>query len=255
MIRPSAVPIEVDCSLFTGQQVRVVIPEIVGTDIYRHGYIEPDLTRVLIGSLRPGAVFIDVGAHYGYHSLIASQIVEPGGLVVAFEPTRGTFELLRRNVGDRSNVRARQAALGEAPATVSLHDYGPSHSALNTPLDGARVPAGERHRLRGETYPVPCLSLDQFVTMEALAPDIVKLDAEGSELSILRGMRRLLSDRGPMITLETGDYQGMPGPRTGACIDYLESFGYRCLEYADGLRPHRRESTYGYGNLYFVKSE
>ncbi len=87
-----------------------------------------------------------------------------------------------------------------------------------------------------------------------MAPDVVKLDAEGSELSILQGMRRLLSDSGPMITIETGDYVGMPGPSTAACIEYLESFGYRCLEYADGLRPHHRQSAYGYGNLYFVKT-
>jgi FkbM family methyltransferase len=253
MIRRLAGPTEVKCSLFTGQQIRVVIPEIVGTEIYRHGYIEADLTRVLIGNLRPGMVFVDVGAHYGYHSLIASKMVEPGGVVVALEPSRKTFDLLQRNVDGRGNVRAIQAAAGAGLATVSLHDYGSRHSALNTVLDGPRVPPAERRRLRGVSYLVHCVTLDQVLAAEALAPDIVKLDAEGSELSILRGMRRLLTECKPLIALETGDYSGMAGPRTAACIDFLEHIGYRCFEYADGLHPHRRRPTYDYGNLYFLQ--
>src|SRR5437879_2629479 len=73
-------PIEVDCTIFTGQRTRVVLPEIVGADIYRHGYIEPTLTRVLLDHLRPGMIFVDVGAHYGYHSIVASQAVGQRGL-------------------------------------------------------------------------------------------------------------------------------------------------------------------------------
>lgn len=253
MIRRVAGPTELECSIFTGQQIRVVIPEIVGTEIYRHGYIEADLTRVLIGNLRPGMVFVDVGAHYGYHSLIASQMVGPDGVVVSLEPTPKTFELLRRNVDGRGNVRARQAAVGEAPATVRLHDYGSGHSALNTLLEGPRVPPAERRRLRDVSYLVTCVTLDQLLATESLVPDLIKLDAEGSELSILRGMRQLLGNCEPLIALETGDYQGMSSPRTASCIDYLEGIGYRCFEYAGGLRLHRRRPTYGYGNLYFVR--
>ena len=50
-------PAEVDCPVFTGRQMRVVLPEIVGAEIYRRTYIEPTLTRVLLDHLRPGMVF------------------------------------------------------------------------------------------------------------------------------------------------------------------------------------------------------
>src|SRR5205807_1246458 len=149
-------PVEVNCTVFTGQRMRVVLPEIVGADIYQRSYIEPTLTRVLLETLRPGMVFVDAGAHYGYYSLVASEAVGKRGLVLAFEPTRHTFEVLLKNVGRLENVQAHQLALHSARGTMDLQDFGIRHSALNTLMRTARVPDAERRRLRAATYPVPC---------------------------------------------------------------------------------------------------
>jgi FkbM family methyltransferase len=248
-------PIEVDCTIFTGQRMRVVLPEIVGADIYRYRYIEPPLTRVLLDHLRPGMIFVDVGAHYGYHSIVASQAVGRQGLVFAFEPARSTFRLLLRNVERLENVRAHQLALCSANGTTVLRDFGLRHSALNTLTGTAKVPPAERRRLQSTSYPVPCVTLDELLLPAGLIPDVVKLDAEGSELSILRGMSKILKEGNPMVTVEAGDYEGMQSPATADCIDFLSTFGYRCLEYADGLRPHVRRSRYGYDNLYFRRAK
>jgi FkbM family methyltransferase len=247
-------PVEVTCTVFTGQRMRVVLPEIVGADIYERTYVEPTLTRVLLEALRPGMVFVDVGAHYGYHSLLASEAVGQQGLVLSFEPARHTFEVLLRNVGQLDNVRAHQLAVHSARGTMDLQDFGIGNSALNTLMSNARVPQAERRRLRGKTYPVRCVTLDEFLRPAGLIPDVVKLDAEGSELPILRGMSTILAEGSPMVTIETGDYEGMASPSTADCIDYLSTLGYRCLEYASGLRQHRRRSRYGYDNLYFVRA-
>jgi FkbM family methyltransferase len=247
-------PVEVTCTVFTGQPMRVVLPEIVGADIYLRTYIEPTLTRVLLEHLRAGMVFVDVGAHHGYHSLVASAAVGQEGLVLAFEPARHTFGVLLRNVGGLENVRAHRLALHSASGWMDLQDFGVRQSALNTLMPNARVPYSERQRLRGTTYPVPCVTLDDFLLSAGLMPDVVKLDAEGSELSILEGMSRILAEGSPMVTVETGDYEGMLSPGTTRCIDFLGTFGYRCLEYAHGLRPHVRRSSYGYDNLYFMRS-
>jgi FkbM family methyltransferase len=246
-------PTEVTCTVFTGQRMRVVLPEIVGAEIYRRTFIEPSLTRVLLDRLRPGMIFVDVGAHYGYHSLVASEVVGARGLVFAFEPARHTFEVLLANVGLVQNVKAHKLALHSASGTMDLHDFGLRHSALNTLMASARVPGAERRRLRDTTYTVPCVTLDEFLLPAGFMPDVVKLDAEGSELAILHGMRRLLMEGSPMVTVETGDYDATVLPSTAECIDFLESLGYRHLEYANGLRPHVRRSKYGYDNLYFMK--
>ncbi len=241
------------CTVFTGQRMRVILPEIVGAEIYRRTFIEPSLTRVLLDRLRPGMIFVDVGAHYGYYSLVASEAVGQRGLVFAFEPARHTFEVLRTNVGLLDNVKAHQVALHSTSGLMELHDFGISHSALNTLLASARVPDAERRGLRDTTYTVRCVTLDEFLLGEGVMPDVVKLDAEGSELPILHGMSRILAEGSPMVTLETGDYDGMVSPSTAESIDFLASLGYRHLEYANGLRPHVRRPTYGYDNLYFLK--
>ena len=253
VVRRWAGPSECVCEIFTGQRMRVVLPEIVGTQLYRHRYIEGALTRVLIDHLRPGMVFVDVGAHYGYFSLVASVLVGPAGAVFALEPGRHAFDLLARNVRDVPVIHPDAVAACSHTGTGELHDFGVGNSALNTLLGMARVPPEDRRRLRSQAYPVRCSALDDYIAASGGVPDFVKIDAEGSELAILTGMRTVLTEAAPMLAIEAGDYDGMTAPPTMTSIEFLESLGYRCLEYADGLQPHRRRLRYGYDNLYFVK--
>jgi FkbM family methyltransferase len=248
-------PRPLDVELFSGDRLRVLVPEIVGDALARDGHIEPAVTRAVLRWLRPGSVFVDVGAHYGYFSRLAERVVQPGGTVVAFEPARGTCEVLRRNLGGRPGVRIEDVALGEEDGVLALRDYGPGHSALNTVLGGARVPPDERDGLHGETYDVGVTSLDAYTERTGLVPDVVKLDAEGAELAILRGMAGLLATAAPKLVLETGDYDDMESPATAASIELLEGHGYRAYEDVGGtLQPHRHQDRYVYGNLFLVKA-
>ena len=247
-------PTEVTCELFDGQHLRVALPELEAIDLYRHGLIEPPVTAMLLDRLRPGMAFFDVGAHYGYFTVLASRLVGPTGTVVAFEPSRSAARLLTQNVNHLDRVVVEHVAVQAETGTALLSDFGPRHSALNTVLDGARVPARERRRLRKNVYEVPAVSLDDYTATHNLRPAIVKLDAEGAELAILTGMRDVLRSASPLVVLETGDYQGMAAPATSECIDVLETMGYRPFEYDNGLRPHDRRDSYGYGNLFFSRS-
>jgi FkbM family methyltransferase len=246
----------VTCRIFTGDEMQVVIPEIVGDELCRQGFIEADVTQVLLGTLRPGMVFVDVGAHYGYHSLVASRAVGPSGRVLALEPGRGVLGLLRANTAGAANIVVDAVAACARTGTVLLHDYGPGDSALSTIHDGARVPLDERRRLRGEAYPVPAVALDDHLLARGIRPDFVKVDAEGAELDILHGMRRILDEVGPVLALEVGDYDGMASPATAASLDHLDGCGYRAFEWSGGgLRPHVRQPRYGYGNLFLFKGD
>ena len=245
-------PTEVTCRMFDGQHLRVVLPEIVATDLYLHGAIEPGLTQVLVDRCRPGMVFFDVGAQYGYFALLASRLVGPTGRVVAFEPSRGTARLLRENVGHLDNVIVEGTAVTDRAGTATLLDFGSRRSAINTVLGNARVPPRERTGLDARTYDVAAVSLDEYAVANDVRPDIVKLDAEGAELSILECMPRLLRDATPLVAIETGDYEGMASPPTSACIELLERSGYRAFKYEQGLRRHQRRASYGYGTLFFL---
>jgi FkbM family methyltransferase len=246
----------VTCRILTGDRMRVVVPEIVGTELCRQGFIEPGLTAVMIHALRPGMTFVDVGAHYGYHSLVASRLVGPSGSVIALEPARGVLPLLRANTAAAGNITVEPVAACATSGPVVLSDFGPGDSALSTIVGAARVPPAERERLRADAYPVDGVALDDHLLGRGIRPDFVKLDAEGAELGILSGMHRILDEVGPVVTMEVGDYDGMRSPATTASIDRLEALGYRPWEWSSGgLRPHVRRLRYGYDNLVFTKVE
>jgi FkbM family methyltransferase len=244
---------ETTCTIFTGRTLRVVVPEIVGDQLCSSGFIEADVTRVVLDTLSPGTVFFDVGAQYGYFSVLAADLVGSDGAVVAFEPGRDGFRLLSENLRSCTNARVENLAVGNECATVTLQDFGVRNSALNTIRSSARVPPPERGRLRARPYSVRATTLDDYVARSGLVPDVVKIDVEGAELEVLRGMTDLLRDAAPLVSLETGDYAGMDSPATIESIDHLDRLGYDCLEYRGGLQPHSRRASYDYGNLFFVK--
>jgi FkbM family methyltransferase len=222
--------------------------------LYRNGCIEPDLTAAVLGHLRPGMTFVDVGAHYGYYATLASPLVGARGVVVAFEPSRPVFPLLARNTERFSNVRLEHTAVGATDGTVVMHDFGARHSALNTVKAEARVPSRERDQLRARSYEVPCVRLDDYLARHGVRPDLVKIDAEGSELDVLRGMERTLQETDCLVSVEVGDYDDGPS-MSRDCIVFMAGRGYSCYESRRGmLVPHQPQARYGYGNLCFRKA-
>lgn len=247
-------PREATARLFTREQLAVVLPELSGLDLYRHGCIEPDLTAVALRTLQRGMTFVDIGAHHGYYVSVAGRLVGTEGVVVAFEPARQSFSLLARNTSQLPNVRLEQMAVGATNGTMVLRDFGPRHSALNTLKAQARVPRRERARLDARSYEVPSVRLDDYVERHRLRPDFIKVDAEGSELDVLRGMGNTLKDTDCLVSVEVGDYDN-GSSMSRECIAFMASSGFSCFESRHGeLIPHRVRSRYGYGNLCFRKA-
>jgi FkbM family methyltransferase len=246
-------PREVAVRLFTRKRLAVLLPELSSLDLYRHGCIEPDLTAVVLRTLKPGMTFVDVGAHYGYYAGLANQLVGAEGVVLAFEPGREAFSLLSRNTSNERNVRLENVAVGAANGTAALRDFGPRHSALNTLKTQARVPPRERDQLSARSYEVPCVRLDDSLARHRLRPDFIKIDAEGSELDVLRGMEDTLTGTDCLVSIEVGDYDDGPSV-SRECIAFMARFGFSCFEGRKGeLIPHRAQARYGYGNLCFRK--
>jgi FkbM family methyltransferase len=251
-------PRMVRARLFTGQTMRVVLPEPVSRELYLCGYYEPGLTREIVRYLRPGMIFADVGAHFGYYSMVASGLVGPRGRVFAFEPTPSTYELLQRNIGRLSQARAENAAVYSASGVATFHDFGLFRSACNSLLAQARVADEERQLLRAQRYDIRTVTLDEYFGERGVSPDFVKIDAESVEFQILHGMKRLLATRAPMLSIENGDFNVAGAVSTRACVAYLAGFGYRCFQVTDKElklvgREDLSEPRFIPGNLVFVK--
>lgn len=157
----------------------------------------PEMVRELDGFLAGGADrhrLLDVGACHGLFALAFTQ-GRPGATALAIEPSPIAWEILEANV--RSNPGARvtpvQAAVGAAPGVLRMRTSWHHLEAL--------PPAGA-----GEDGPgvltIPLRTLDGLCDEMAFRPDILKVDVEGYEISVLRGAGRILRQDRPLLFLE-----------------------------------------------------
>jgi hypothetical protein len=97
------------------------------------------------------------------------------------------------------------------------------------------------------TYEVAAVALDDYFRKTSRVPDIVKIDTESSELKVLEGMRALLSNSHPIVTVEVGDFPHAPPTRD--MLRYLEAQGYVLFEpRLDGLSEHEVKPCEEYAN-------
>jgi FkbM family methyltransferase len=151
---------------------------------FRPRSIEPDLCHLAPRLLRPGMTVVDVGANVGILTRQFCRLVGPTGKVFAFEPDPLTFKYLEFNTRSFSNKRLVQSAVSDNHEAALLY-LSPDGATGNSLLNQANS-AG--------SLSVPCISLDEFLEREGRpAIDVVKIDVEGAELGVLRGLRQTRS--------------------------------------------------------------
>jgi FkbM family methyltransferase len=145
---------------------------------------EPEVSDLLRSTLTRGATFVDGGANIGYYALLAGQLVGPTGHVYAFEPEPVAFKYLQANIlsSGLSWVIPHQGALADRPGSrlfvPSLLEGGFLASEIPGPREGVEVEAD---------------SLDHFFSEKGWPKvDLIKIDVEGAELSVLMGMKELV---------------------------------------------------------------
>ena len=247
----SGKPQKRETKLFWGQAMTIVYPEYVSSKIGRYGYFETDMTSMLIDVLRPGMVVYDVGSHFGYFSMLASELVGRQGRVFALEPTAHTFGVLEENAARRQNISCHNVAAFRESGEITFRDQGLHDSSLNFIVSGDHpVDANDS---RGRVIQVPAVKLDDFARQH-VDPDFVKIDAEGAEGPILEGMSDIIQRKHPTISLEMGDQVCQ---RTGnqPCrenIQFLQDHGYEVFDYRNcQAARHQPMSIYNYDNLCF----
>lgn len=157
------------------------------------GPLEPGVSKLFCRLVKPGMVVVDVGAHFGWYTLLAAQALQGRGKVYSFEPSPETFGLLRANVQvngflETGLIKLVPMAVADA---VGRRVFGlcPGDSGQNSLFPEPAWP-----RVMVETT-----TLDQALAGEP-SVDIVKIDAEGSEPLVLRGMRGTLA-RNPGVKI------------------------------------------------------
>jgi len=141
---------------------------------------------------KQGSTILDIGAHIGLYSVFFSKLTK--GKVYSFEPTPSTVKVLRKTIeiNNCKNVSIIEAAISEKPGTATFYSSDTDVSTANSLVN---VDLGEKIKRAG-AYQVKVESIDQFRKNNNLVIDILKIDAEGVELDVLKGAREtFLQDR------------------------------------------------------------
>jgi FkbM family methyltransferase len=217
------------------------------------GLWETHVTEWLQRTLRPGQVFVDVGANVGYFTLLGGLLVGPGGRVVAVEAHPGLAELLRRNVimnGLYGYVTTWHRAAWSSTTTLQLHQRLNFSGASSVGAIGAE--ALDRLGDTEAMVAVEAVAVDDLLV--GLPPvDVLKMDIEGAELQAFTGLARTLGSSptiAVMFEWAPALMEGV-GDKADALVELLEGhgLGFRLLE--DDLRPVERAKLLDlpYGNV------
>jgi FkbM family methyltransferase len=207
--------------------VWLVWPDKVSGWIASGGFEESEI-RFVERFLEPGMSVLDVGAHNGLYSLLASRRLGPTGRVDSFEPSARERHRLRLHLwlNHCRNVRVHDFAVGAEEADADLYRVDSGETGCNS----LRPPAveGKVRRLR-----VRVKTLDEFVRREEIERiDFIKLDVEGAEWSVLRGAGDFLAKRPrPVILMEISDLRTAAwGYSSTELMSFVESLGFRWFE-------------------------
>lgn len=163
------------------------------------GFWEMWLTVFFARQVRPGMTVIDVGANYGYYTLLFGSLVGPQGQVFAVEPNPAVVPKLRRSVSlNGLSERTTIVAAAAGARAGDVHLFAPHGEPKNgTIIAGPHVVAPES----GTVHAVPQVTADAFAAA-ADRIDLVKIDAEGAEEGVVAGMTALLERDRPGLLLE-----------------------------------------------------
>ena len=180
------------------------------------GTYELPIQTIFAQHLDTGDVFYDIGANVGFFSIVAAKLVGDTGKVYAFEPGTENAKAIRHNakLNNFDTIEVIEKAVsntsGEGQLLLAKYSGGHALATADAPPD-----------LAGELT-VDLVSIDDLIAQNRIAsPNFVKVDVEGGELDVLKGMTQTIKTYKPTIIYEVDD-----GDRTAYEQKYreLESF-------------------------------
>ena len=132
--------------------------------------------------LRPGMTILDIGANIGYYALMELAKIQPGGTLIAVEPSPSNVALLKRNLAlnGYEGIEVHQAAISDRIARRAF--FMSEMSNLNTFHDTG---TGALH-LKGDTIDVDTTTVPEIMADRPL--DLIRMDVEGHEIEVLSGL-------------------------------------------------------------------
>ncbi len=199
-----------------------------GSNVLLDGFWEMWLTMAIARAVKPGMVAIDIGANFGYFSLLMADLVGPEGMLVAVEPNPHVAPRLRASL-ELNGFGARSRVIEAAAAAT---DQGSAHlyATMSEPKNATIVSAQAVADPAVATITAVARWTPAAIAREFGRLDFIKIDAEGAEEGIIAGLRPLLAEHRPQLVLE---FNAARYPDARGFLAEVMS-GYDGLRYVDG---------------------
>ncbi len=195
--------------------------------LIRDGVFEAPETDLVTRIVRPGDICIDAGCHLGYYSCLLTQLVGDKGRVYSFDANPQACQSTRRNLAlnGLNSAEVIQAALADRNGKVPFYISTDDQTGLSSlgPIPTCK-----------ETISVPCLRLEDFLKdRRRERARLLKLDVEGAEEMVLRGLGRFLAAHAiDLILVECFDERlRLLDSSAERVAGILQSANYICWEY------------------------
>jgi FkbM family methyltransferase len=190
--------------LFYNKPIQIALP--AATDIYLTGgkshTSEIRLAKYLILNLTTGQHFLDIGAHYGYFTLLANELVGSTGKIMAFEPSVDSFNLLRENTIVLENISIFQEAVSHKVGELIFYTFPNQYSEYNTSTVEQFEQEAWFAQVVSKKLMVKSTSIDTITSVNDFNPAIIKIDVEGAEYDVIKGGLQFFKKNAPSIVME-----------------------------------------------------
>ena len=208
-----------------GYDFKCDLRDTISREVCFTGQYEPQETALVQSILRRGMTFVDVGANWGYFTLLAANLVGRKGRVLSLEPDPRHFKSLSANVArsELHQVTALQVAAADEAGTLSLAGYDERGGNYGV----SRIVADSNDQK--QLFRVAANSLDQLFEEHSVASvDLMKMDIEGGEAFAIKGLAKsLTSHRVKRLLLELHPAQiAEHGSSVSEIVDSLQAAGY-----------------------------
>jgi len=188
---------------------------------YIFGDYEPVVTNAIETHCRPGMQVADIGAHHGYFTLLMARLIGSQGRCHSFEASARNADRIARSVAANAltQVSLHRVAASDTRGTVRFSYHG--DALLMGRLDSL-IPSVDQIKFSGHED-VAALPIDDLA-LERL--DMAKIDVEGAELAVLRGMAETLARCRPILIIEVHSF-APPEDLALPLLQSLHGMGYR----------------------------
>lgn len=189
---------------FFGKKMTVMLP--AGTDIYLTGAkshtSEIRLAKFLIHELNKGNVFLDVGAHFGYFTMLAATLVGKEGKVFSIEASKYTFKVLKKNTSEEATIHCFHTAIANNKEPLKFYEFPILFSEYNSTEVNQYIHEPWYQKNKPTKFLVACTTLNDFINEQKIEPKIIKIDVEGAENKVIEGGLKYFTTHSPIVVME-----------------------------------------------------